>query len=77
MPLKKGEQSEDVMEVNTIASLATNMQQAKTSQDISIAVLKKALDAQSTNALALLEALPPVTASTLPAHLGQNINTTA
>ena len=65
------------MEVNTIASLATEMQQAKTSQDVSIAVLKKALDAQSTNALALLEALPPVTSANLPAHLGQNVNTTA
>ncbi|MBS0308772.1 MAG: putative motility protein, partial [Proteobacteria bacterium] len=31
----------------------------------------------SANAAALLEALPPVNAAALPAHLGQNINTTA
>lgn len=65
------------MEVNAIANAATIIDQAKTGQAISIAVLKKALNAQSATALSLLEALPPVTSPNLPPHLGQNINTTA
>lgn len=65
------------MEVNAIASLATSMEQAKTGQAIGIAVLKKALDAQSSSALALLQALPPVTSVNLPSHLGQTVNTVA
>ena len=65
------------MDVNTVAGVTTAMQQIKTAQDISVAVLKKALDAQAGSAAAMLEALPPVTSKNLPAHLGQNINTTA
>ncbi len=65
------------MDVSAIAGMATDIEQAKTGQAISIAVLKKALDTQSANALALLEALPPVSAVNLPAHLGQNIDTVA
>lgn len=65
------------MEVNTIATMATSMEQSKIGQTIGVAVLKKALDAQTTSAAALLEALPPVTSANLPGHLGQNINTTA
>ncbi len=65
------------MEVSTIARLATEMTQTRTDQEVSIAVLKKALNAQSSAAVALLEALPPVTPPNLPPHLGQNINTKA
>lgn len=65
------------MEVNAIANMATAMEQTKTAQAVSIAVLKKALDSQASAASALLEALPPVTAANLPPHLGQNINTKA
>jgi hypothetical protein len=64
------------MEVSTIASIATSMAQARTTQEVSVAVLKKALDSQASSAAALLEALPPVTPN-LPPHLGQNINTKA
>ncbi|TCS37513.1 putative motility protein YjfB-like [Paucimonas lemoignei] len=64
------------MEVNAIASMATAMEQTKTAQEVSVAVLKKALDSQASTASALLDALPPVTAN-LPPHLGQNINTKA
>lgn len=65
------------MELNTIASAATAMEQVKTAQAVNVAVLKKALDSQASTAAALLDALPPVTAANLPPHLGQHINTTA
>ncbi len=65
------------MDVSAIAGMATGFEQAKTAQAISVTVLKKALDVQSTSALALLQALPPVTPVNLPSHLGQNINTIA
>lgn len=65
------------MDVNTIVSASTAMEQAKTTQAISIAVLKKALDAQTSTVTAMLDALPPVTAANLPPHLGQHINTKA
>lgn len=61
------------METMDIARLASSMAQMQLQQQVGVAVLKKALDAQASGALALLQALPPV----LPAHLGQNINTTA
>lgn len=65
------------MEVSTIARVGTEMVQTRTAQAVSVAVLKKALDAQSSAAIALLEALPAVQAPNLPPHLGQNINTKA
>ena len=65
------------MDVNGIASLATSMAAERNGQAIGIAVLKKALDIQSSSALALLNAIPAVPSVNLPAHLGQNINTTA
>jgi hypothetical protein len=65
------------MDTTAIAATATAMQQTKTDQAISIAVLKKALDTQASSAAALLDALPPVTPANLPPHLGQNINTVA
>ena len=65
------------MDVSAIASLATSMAANKTSEEVSIAVLKKALDTQREGAAALLDALPAPSAPNLPPHLGQNINTTA
>ena len=62
------------MDVSTIASLATNMAQQRNDMDVSIAVFKKALDAQSSAALSLIEAIPTVS---LPPHLGNNVNTKA
>lgn len=59
-----------------IAAVASNLQQMQTVNAIQVAVLKKAMDIQAQSALALLEALPPVTPSS-PAHLGSNIDTTA
>ena len=66
------------MEVTDIASLATQMSQTRLQQQVGVAVLKKALDAEASTALALLQALAPVqSVVNLPGHLGQNINTTA
>ena len=61
------------MDVNGIASLATNMAQERTGQEVGVAILKKALDIQASSAMALIDALPP----SLPPNLGQNVNTTA
>lgn len=66
-----------MMEINSIAMLATSMTQQRTNQDVAVAVLKKAMEVQATTAGALLSALPPVPALNLPSHLGQTINTTA
>ncbi|MBI5751024.1 MAG: YjfB family protein [Hydrogenophilales bacterium] len=47
-------------------------------QQLSVAVLKKALDNQTQAALSLIEAIPqPPSTSGLPPHVGRNINTTA
>ncbi|MBS4098021.1 MAG: YjfB family protein [Sulfuricella sp.] len=64
------------MDIGSIASLATNMAQERTQQEVSMAVLKKALDTEASNAMALIDAIPPAQ-SNLPANLGQNINVTA
>ena len=66
------------MDITDIARLATGMAQTRLQQEMGVAVLKKAQDAESSTALALLQALPPVLPTTnLPAYLGQNINTVA
>lgn len=66
------------MDINAIASVATELSASSLQQKVDMTVLKKALDISSSNALALIEALPSApAAANLPAHLGQNINTTA
>ena len=54
---------------------------SNTSNEIGIAVLKKALDSQAQSAAALINALPQPdktpSSNNLPPHLGQNVNTTA
>ena len=66
------------MDVTSIASVATRMSEASTSQAVSIAVLKKAMDINAAGALALIEAIPDnASIQNLPSHLGQNINTIA
>jgi hypothetical protein len=62
------------MSVSSIASLATDLAETGVKQQVGISVLKKALDIEATNAAILLQALP---APNLPAHLGNNVNTTA
>lgn len=63
------------MDVTGIAQLSTTMADTGTKQAVGIAVLKKAQDIQASSASALIAAIPPV--PNLPAHLGNNINTTA
>lgn len=47
-------------------------------QELSVAVLKKALDSQTQAALSLIQAIPqPPSTSGLPPNVGRNINTTA
>ena len=66
------------MDVNSIASVATDMQASRLQQEVSTTVLKKALDLQASAAAQLIAALPQTTpAANLPANLGQNVNTTA
>ncbi len=62
------------MNTSAIASLASNMAETGVRQQVSISVLKRALDIESNTAAALISALP---APNLPAHLGNTINTTA
>lgn len=64
------------MDAMSIARLSTTIAETNTRQDVSMAVLKKAMDVQASSATALLEALP-ASAPSLPAHLGNRINTTA
>ena len=61
-----------------IASSLSALVNNTTAQQLSVAVLKKALDSQTQAALSLIEAIPqPPSASGLSPNLGRNINTTA
>ena len=64
------------MDVGNIASVATSLTQQQTAEAVGMLVLRKAQQIQANSAAALIEALPALS-SNLPAHLGQNINTTA
>lgn len=59
----------------TVAGLVNSLSSNRIDPSVGIAVLKKALDSDAATATALIEAIAPV--ANLPAHLGQNINTTA
>ncbi|MBR7799175.1 YjfB family protein [Undibacterium fentianense] len=67
------------MDVSSIARFATTMADVGVSQEVSIAVLKKALDVSKESATALIEAIPNSSPNVpnLPPNLGRNINTTA
>ncbi|MBW9332238.1 MULTISPECIES: YjfB family protein [Herbaspirillum] len=62
------------MDVNQIASLATSMASAQTSDSVNVLMLKKALNSQAAAAVGLLQALPPLPANP---NIGRNVNTTA
>lgn len=62
------------MDVSQIASLATNMASAQTSDQVNVLMLKKALNTQAAAAIGVLQALPPLPANP---NIGRNINTTA
>lgn len=63
------------MDVGSIAATASSIAATTTNENISIAVLKQALDSESQIAAGLLQAIPAP--PNLPAHLGGRINTTA
>jgi hypothetical protein len=66
------------MNVTGIANLSTTLADVGTSQAVSIAVLKKAIDIDAESATALIEAIPDnKSIQNLPPNLGRNINTTA
>lgn len=66
------------MDVMGIAKLATSIADTGLRQDVGIAVLKKAQDAEAATATQLLEAVPNAApAQNLPSHLGNHVNTTA
>jgi hypothetical protein len=66
------------MDVMGIAKLSTSLADTGLQQDVSIAVLKRAEDLQSSVATQLLDAVQTASpAQNLPAHLGQHVNTTA
>ena len=66
------------MDVMGIAKLATSIADTGTRQEVGIAMLKRAQDIQASTATQLLDAVQSAApAQNLPAHLGQNVNTTA
>jgi hypothetical protein len=66
------------MDINSIGNLATSLSQTTPNDEVGFAVLRKALNAEGSAAVQLIDALPAVQpAANLPAHLGQNINTVA
>ena len=66
---------ESPMEVSSLAATVSSLAATTTNDNISVAVLKKALDSQSQAAAGLLQAIPAP--PNLPAHLGKNVDTVA
>lgn len=67
------------MDVNMNVSGALASATGQTGDAVALSVLRKSMEVEAENARALIEAIPsPAQNSTnLPAHLGQNVNTTA
>jgi hypothetical protein len=63
------------MSILPLGNVASSIPSDGSDPSVQIAVLKKSLDASSSAALALINALPPV--QRLPSHLGTNVNTSA
>lgn len=61
------------MDIGSIANVSVVLNQAKTSDAVSVAVLKKALDMQTESAQQLLQALPEPASG----NLGSKVNTLA
>ncbi len=64
------------MDTTGIAALATNMNQARTSEAVQLSMLKKAMDISAQNGLQLIQDATKV-APNNPPHLGNRIDTTA
>lgn len=70
----------DISGASNVSALSGQAAGQATGDAVSLQVLKKAMAIQVQGALAMIDALPqPAKASSanMPAHLGQNINTTA
>ena len=65
------------MDTSAIASLATELSQARTGDAVQIAVLRKAMDIEAACALQLLQALSPPVPVNNPPHLGNRVDTYA
>jgi len=63
------------MDISAIASLSTQMSQQRASDAAALLVFKKALNMQQSAAMTLISSVTPATS--LPPHLGQNVNTVA
>ena len=63
------------MDTSAIASLATELSQARTGDAVQIAVLRKAMDIEAAGALQLLQALPPQYNN--PSNLGNSVDVRA
>jgi hypothetical protein len=77
LPLLMDRTKEKPMEVSNISSLVTQMANVATGAAVGIVMLNKAMEAQAASAAALTAALPPAGGPNMPAHLGQNVNTSA
>lgn len=64
------------MDISSVGSISSAVNQAQTGDAVAIAVLKKAIDLQAQGALQLIESLPQP-AATGSANLGQGVNTFA
>ena len=65
------------MDTLSIASLATEMSQARTAQAVQLTVLKKALDVEAQGALQLVQAAAQVVPTANPPNLGNRVDTFA
>jgi hypothetical protein len=63
------------VDISAIASLSTQLSQQRATQTAELLVLKKAMQTQQAAAMTLIQSVTP--ASSLPAHLGQNVNVIA
>ena len=64
------------MDVNAIASMATEMSQSRLEQTVQLAVLKKAIDLEGRSALQLVQSAAQSMPNN-PPNLGNTIDTTA
>jgi hypothetical protein len=63
------------MDISGFTNLASELSQQRTSQSAELLVLKKAMQVQEDSAKTLIESVTPATS--LPPHVGQNVNTIA
>lgn len=75
-PINEAERGHQIMDVASIAAVATNMSQANTQNAVQLAVLKKAIDIQAQGALQLIEAVAQAIPSN-PPNLGNHVDVSA